>query len=132
MAGAITVHFSKEERAELRRRWKEQGFTNMSAFVRTKLGLEPDGGIDPITEYDDLDSSRLLDSHIALRDRVDGMNTLLKQMARSMGVRVDFLDTPRQYTRVKPVDPPDEDGNVDIPNDVQLATTVMPVGFERG
>src|SRR5665213_118311 len=131
MAGAITVRFSKEERADLRRRWKEQGFTNMSAFVRTKLGLEPDGGIDPITEYDDLDSSRLLDSHIALRDRVDGMNTLLKQMARSMGVRVDFLDAPRPYTRVKPVDPPDENGHVDIPSIPQLKTSVMPAGFDR-
>jgi hypothetical protein len=131
MAGVISVRFSTEERAELRQRWKTAGFPSLSAYIRTKLGLDPDGGIDPVTEYEDLSLTALLRSFVEVRDRIDGGNSLLKQLCRAQGIRVEHLDEPRPYTRVKPVDPPDADGIVDIPSHAQLTTTVMPAGFER-
>ena len=131
MAGVISVRFSTEERAALKQRWKTAGFPSLSAYIRTKLGFDPDGGIDPVTEYEDVSLVALLKSFVEVRDRVDGGNSLLKQIARAQGIRVEHLDEPRPYTRVKPVDPPDENGHVDIPSIPQLKTSVMPAGFDR-
>jgi hypothetical protein len=129
MAGVISVRFSKAERAELRRRWREGGFPHLSAYIRTKLGLDPDGGIDPVTEYEELDSTVIHKSLVSVRDRLDDTNALLKQLCRAQGIRIDHLDVPRQYTHVAPVDPPDENGDMDIPADKQLTTSALPVGF---
>ena len=131
MAGVISVRFSTEERVALRQRWKQAGFPSLSAYIRTKLGFDPDGGLDPVTEYEDLGFANLLKQHVEVRDRLDGANSLLKQLCRAQGIRVEHLDQPREYTRVKPVDPPDENGHVDIPSIPQLKTSVMPAGFDR-
>lgn len=130
MAGVISVRFSKEERAELKRRFQEQGFPSRSAYIRSRCGFDPTGGIDPLPEeIEDLDSAGLLKSFVAMFERQDIAVIMLRGIARSLGVRVS--DQPREYTHVAPPAPPDEQGWADVPSAKEERTPTMPAGFTR-
>lgn len=129
MAGVISIRFSKDERALLRRRWREGGFPSLSAYVRTQLGLDAVGGMDPVTEYEEIDSVRVLQAVVEVRDRLDNVTTALNQISRHLGIRTQRNDEPRQYPHVPPAAPPDDDGIMDIPDEYQERTSVLPDGF---
>lgn len=112
----------------MRRRQKEGGFPSLSAYIRTKLGFDATGGVDPITEYEEVDTVQIIKQLIELRDRWDGANSVLKQIARAQGLRVEALDEPRKYTRVA-VEAVAENGHMDIPADDRQHSAVVPTGF---
>lgn len=135
MPGVISIRFSKEERRQLREMWRSAGFPHLSAYVRTKLGFDPDGGIDPVGSYEDVDESSIIKMIIDARDAIDANTSVLRQIARAQGVRIENLDRPREYPKRDPgegpIQPPDEKGWADVPNAEQEASPLMPAGFER-